>query len=289
MAAGKRGMLLFVTPMSYEDNLKAALAANALVKNELRIRSSNRPSDIGVATDFMNEMTNHRSSLKADFISAKKLAKGDSLEVEISQLTIQQSTNSTQVKVLTQKQISLGMSMASLKDQELKDNRREAAEVLKQVVLLRKSDDDMGRKLKQLKKNLADLDELNPREDIEVTAQASVDKKKGNCDEMSSIAYLYLRSSAIRPIDLFETGVVFKGEGENRFEDKHQFVVIGRGAKEGQNAPTSWSQDAVVCDPWAEAAYPARNLHEKLGELGYPTQLTLRMRDDRVDRDADEP
>jgi hypothetical protein len=141
----------------------------------------------------------------------------------------------------------------------------------------------------QQKKNLYDLDELNPREDIEVTAQASVDTKKGNCDEMSSVAYLYLRSSTIRPIDLFETDVVFKGEGEDIFEDKHQFVVIGRGAKESQNVPTSWSPDAAVCDPWAEDAYPAKNLHEKLVQLGYPTQLILRMRDDRVDRDADEP
>jgi hypothetical protein len=275
--------------MPFEDNLKAALAANALVKNELRIRSSNRPSDNVVATDFMKEMSDHRMSLREDFISGKKLAKGESLQAELSVLTSQRSTHSTHIKVLTQKQISLGMSLASLKDKELEDAKKEAADILKQLVILRKSDDEMGRKLKQIKKSLEDLDDLNPREDLEVTAQASVNTKKGNCDEMSSIAYLYLRSSTIRPIDLFETDVVIKGEGEDRFEDKHQFVVIGRGTKEDQNVPTSWSADAVVCDPWAEAAYSGRNLHEKLGQLGYPTRLILRMRDERLDRDADEP
>ena len=179
--------------------------------------------------------------------------------------------------------------MGALKDKELADAREEAADILKQSNLVRKKDEEAGRKLKRLEQDLSNLDELNPREDIEVTAQASVDTMKGNCDEMSSIAYLYLRSSTIRPIDLFETGVVYKGEGEDRFEDKHQFVVIGRGANESQNVPTSWSAEAVVCDPWAEAAYGARDLHSKLGELGYPTQLTLRMRDERIDRDADEP
>ncbi len=275
--------------MSFEVNLKAALAANDIVKNELRIRSSNRPSDNGVANDFMNEMTDRRGTLKEGLIAAKKLAKADSLQAEIDQLTSQKSTYSTHITVLRQKQIEVGTSMQGLKDKELADAREEAADLLKQVNLVRKKDEETGRRIKQLKQNLVDLDELNPREDIEVTAQASVDTKKGNCDEMSSIAYLYLRSSTIRPIDLFETGVVYKGDGEDRFEDKHQFVVIGRGTNESQNVPTSWSADAVVCDPWAEAAYPGRDLHDKLGELGYPTQLTLRMRDERVDRDADNP
>ena len=275
--------------MSYEDNLKAALAANALVNIELRIQSSNRPSDVGVAIDFMKEMTDHRTGLRGEFISAKKLAKEESLTAEISQLASQKSTSSTHISVLTKRQISLGMSMEKLKDKELEEAKKEAADILKQLVILRKSDEEMARKLKQLKKNLGDLDELNPREDVEVTAQASADKKKGNCDEMSSVAYLFLRSSTIRPLDLFETDVVMKGEGEDRYEDKHQFVVIGRGAKENRNVPTTWSPDAVICDPWADDAYPAKNLHEKLGQLGYPTQLILRMRDERIDRDADEP
>ena len=42
--------------MPYDDNLEAALAANPLVNNEPRIRSSNRLDD-AVANDFMKDMT----------------------------------------------------------------------------------------------------------------------------------------------------------------------------------------------------------------------------------------
>ena len=61
--------------MSLEANLKAALAANDIVKNELRIRSSNRPADNAVPNDFMNEMTDRRGSLRAGVFAARSSRK----------------------------------------------------------------------------------------------------------------------------------------------------------------------------------------------------------------------
>ena len=56
----------------------------------------------------------------------------------------------------------------------------------------------------------------------------------------------------IRPIDIME-----------RVYADHAFVVIGREGTAHQ--PSTWGDVAVVCDPWARKAYPAKEIVSEMG------------------------
>jgi hypothetical protein len=44
--------------------------------------------------------------------------------------------------------------------------------------------------------------------------------------------------------------------------DHHQFLVIGRAPDSDSNDITTWGVEAVICDPWADKAYPAYHFKE---------------------------
>jgi hypothetical protein len=274
--------------MPLEENLTAARNANAHVNARLGIQSSNRPSDVR-APGFMTELELRKSTLTEQVIAEKKLAKENVLQQQIALLTLQLQTHKKHIATLRMEQRTLGESLGKLEGNEKTQAQEKMALLGKQSVSLMSEDHRLDRELKKNQEALEKLSDLNQRENIEVTAHAAMDVKKGNCDEMSSIAYLFLRIRGTRPIDLFETMAAVRGVGEDAVEDSHQFVVIGRQGNQNRNSPDTWSADAVICDPWANEAYQAASLHEKLRALGYETELVLRMRDEHPGQVADEP
>jgi hypothetical protein len=75
----------------------------------------------------------------------------------------------------------------------------------------------------------------------------------GNCGEQTSIAFMALYDSGIRPIDYMN---VANGD--------HAFVMIGRNEGEAHDV-AKWGTHAVVCDPWYGKAYFANEVFEMLG------------------------
>lgn len=71
----------------------------------------------------------------------------------------------------------------------------------------------------------------------------------GNCQEHADTAFIYLHDHHIVPIEMMN----FRGRD-------HAFDVIGRPADSDVSDPSTWGQDAVVCDPWLEKVYPPSDL-----------------------------
>lgn len=77
----------------------------------------------------------------------------------------------------------------------------------------------------------------------------------GNCLEKSAIAIHYILSLQLENPPLIEWI-------SSRIPD-HVFAVIGRQENSDINNPTTWGEDAVVCDPWDQTFYPATQLCER--------------------------
>ena len=85
----------------------------------------------------------------------------------------------------------------------------------------------------------------------------------GNCGEMSAVAYLHLRP-LIRPITLVEVKFFSSWRDAN-----HAFVVIGRDAASVNTDIRKWNPECAVCDPWANKAYPLRQIEAEMTECDF--------------------
>lgn len=95
---------------------------------------------------------------------------------------------------------------------------------------------------------------------IRYQALAAVTTHIGNCEQQASVAFDYLARSGHRKQVAFALEMVALHDRANpEQDDQHVVVVIGRndGAIED---PSAWNPEAVICDPWAEEAYPVREL-----------------------------
>lgn len=75
----------------------------------------------------------------------------------------------------------------------------------------------------------------------------------GNCGEYAAMTLKYLRKHTTISAEMVE---IIDGD--------HVFVVIGRLPDSDINDYRTWGPDAVVCDAWANQAYPAHQIPEKL-------------------------
>jgi hypothetical protein len=94
-----------------------------------------------------------------------------------------------------------------------------------------------------------------PNEIASILAPAATARalRFANCEGRAALAYVYLAKMGIRPLEMMSVG------------DDHTFLVLGRNAGAiGDHA--SWNNDAVICDPWAEAAYKAPALATRLSQ-----------------------
>ncbi|WP_225784211.1 hypothetical protein [Xenophilus sp. Marseille-Q4582] len=87
----------------------------------------------------------------------------------------------------------------------------------------------------------------------------------GNCGELSAIAFLYLKSRGIAPIDYF---ALWRGDWN------HAFVVLNRDASIPVQDFGRWSYSAVVCDPLYDRSADAGHL-----AVWYPKRFPLQRSD----------
>lgn len=76
--------------------------------------------------------------------------------------------------------------------------------------------------------------------------------KAGNCYEMANLGLLYPSGSV--NVELFEL----------KDPCDHIFLVVGRDPKTNPENPSEWNPETVICDPWAQAYYPASRYTEFL-------------------------
>ena len=80
----------------------------------------------------------------------------------------------------------------------------------------------------------------DPRVYIDQLDRIARASNTGNCSDLSAVAFKFLESQGIRPIDYF--GVERSGWG-------HAFVILNRDSNIPLSDFASWSAAAVLCDP----------------------------------------
>ncbi|MGA8135658.1 MAG: hypothetical protein WCA48_16150 [Pseudomonas gingeri] len=114
---------------------------------------------------------------------------------------------------------------------------------------------------------------------VKAVAAAARASRAGNCEEQACLAFDMLASTGIAPLELMSlqnhvgmegyqgpavsgaiTGVV---EADYAGPD-HVFVVCGRSAQTNLQDPTTWNNDAVICDPWAKRAYFVADMADEM-------------------------
>jgi hypothetical protein len=77
----------------------------------------------------------------------------------------------------------------------------------------------------------------------------------GNCGEQAAIAFEFLRSKGISPVN-------YMNLNDPDGNAIHSFVVI---SFSGCDNTCNWGQDAVICDPWDNSqAYPAGQIAQQM-------------------------
>jgi hypothetical protein len=71
----------------------------------------------------------------------------------------------------------------------------------------------------------------------------------GNCDVLALHALDYI----VRNFPTIEAELYKIGEGD------HVFLVLNRNRNSEAHDPTTWGINAVICDPWANEVYPAKD------------------------------
>ena len=74
---------------------------------------------------------------------------------------------------------------------------------------------------------------------IEAMASSARQMGAGNCGEQSALAFAFLRQKGVRPLDF-----CWLDDG------KHAFLVLNSPVNITPTNFTTWSVDAVICDPW---------------------------------------
>jgi len=103
--------------------------------------------------------------------------------------------------------------------------------------------------------------------DARKVAENAIRARCGNCGEHAAVAFVMLIDRGVEPIDLMECT-----------STDHSFVVIGRreNSDPGRYDSVKWGPDAVICDPWANEAYPCPQMSAKMA--GLVTIFTFRSR-----------
>jgi len=80
----------------------------------------------------------------------------------------------------------------------------------------------------------------------------------GNCGEVAAVALAYLKAKGVT--ETLDYVNVLDGQSMNAVVP-HVIAVIGRGgdAQQDIGLPSTWSADAVICDPWDRVVYPAKD------------------------------
>lgn len=85
--------------------------------------------------------------------------------------------------------------------------------------------------------------------------------KIGNCQEQATLAFNYLNSKGVSSLELCH----FIG-------GDHAFVIIGREPNSDIRNPSTWGDEAVFCDPWAENFF-AKDYQKWLEKIANPSNL----------------
>jgi hypothetical protein len=98
---------------------------------------------------------------------------------------------------------------------------------------------------------------------IRARALAAITTHIGNCEQQASVAFDYLARSAHRQQVGFALEMVnLRNLRNDEQDDRHVVVVIGRGNGAIED-PSAWNPEAIICDPWAEEAYPVSELQAR--------------------------
>jgi hypothetical protein len=92
-------------------------------------------------------------------------------------------------------------------------------------------------------------------QDVAASARAAIKLRIGNCEAQAALGYCFIvekRTSAVWLAGL-------------RGYD-HAFLVVGPPVGAKYNDASTWT-DAIICDPWANAVYPAAELTLKMKAL----------------------
>jgi hypothetical protein len=77
----------------------------------------------------------------------------------------------------------------------------------------------------------------------------------GNCGEQAAIAFEFLRSKGVSPVD-------YMNLNDPNGTAIHSFVVISFSS---DGNASSWGSDAVICDPWdSSQSYPATQIAQQM-------------------------
>ncbi|MPQ69654.1 MULTISPECIES: hypothetical protein [unclassified Pseudomonas] len=114
---------------------------------------------------------------------------------------------------------------------------------------------------------------------VKAVAAAARASRAGNCEEQACLAFDMLASTGIAPLELMSLRNPVGAEGYQGPEIRgaitgiveagyagpdHVFVVCGRGVQTNLQDPTTWNDDAVICDPWAKRAYFVADMADEM-------------------------
>lgn len=84
-------------------------------------------------------------------------------------------------------------------------------------------------------------------ESAESAASVAKTMGYGNCQEQACVAAVRLKEKGVKNVEVMG-------------KPNHAFVVIGREPNSDPSNPKTWGDRAVVCDPWYEEHYSAKNI-----------------------------
>jgi len=91
---------------------------------------------------------------------------------------------------------------------------------------------------------------------VRASSFASTLMQAGNCAGQAAVARMYLRERGV-----FNVDYVYLENGD------HVFLIIGRAKNSNIEDPTTWGENAVICDPWANTCYLNNHVEAKLDTI----------------------
>lgn len=91
------------------------------------------------------------------------------------------------------------------------------------------------------------LSGIDSVESAESAASVARTMGYGNCQEQACVAAVRLKEKGVQNVEVMG-------------KPNHAFVVIGRDPNSDPSNPSTWGNKAVVCDPWYEEFYSAKDI-----------------------------
>ncbi|MGI9435333.1 MAG: hypothetical protein ACR2Q4_10980 [Geminicoccaceae bacterium] len=94
---------------------------------------------------------------------------------------------------------------------------------------------------------------------LKIVERVSLEFKEGTCPQLAYISAIYLKENQDSPINIIR----ITDDATENLLIPHILLVIGlaetdkRPDDSNLGLPDTWHEDAVICDPWDKAAYPA--------------------------------